>query len=161
MLLFVILSIVSVEAYHRNKIIADIVTSMTTALDPVSNDHRKQSVSPLKIMKYCGKKLTDCVLSSDCRRTLQCFQKCPSSDVNCTNNCFFQYSNVAFNTLAKCMIENKCLPQLSFSEHSCPYGGKIPNHKNGLIDQIFLDRENIGRYYVARGWNRGYDCVIL
>ena len=155
-----IASFLSVDAFQQ-KLSFELSREIRSALDPIIIDPSfdQQSVKPLKIIQFCGRVLAECILNSQCRNTLRCIKKCPVDQVDCTNNCFFQYSNPIFNHLAECMIKNECLPLISFSKHSCPFGGNISSRKNGLIDQIFLNKDNIGRYYVARGWNRGYDCV--
>jgi hypothetical protein len=58
-------------------------------------------------------------------------------------------------TLSLCLKDHDCLPDLSFSDTKCP---SYINGKNGLMKDIFL-KNNSGNYYVARGWNSGYDCA--
>lgn len=131
-------------------IVTNIVKSAPVLADRKSNND-------VKIIRYCGRNLADCILNFECAKTLLCFKNCPTDDVVCTNQCFFENSSPAFNALAECMIKNNCMPDISFSQTKCPFDGKIDG-KKGLIENIFL-KDNIGKYYVARGWNRGYDCA--
>lgn len=133
-------------------------TRISVALQPIFSK-KQENIKPFCVIQHCGGLLKNCVFDVACRQTLNCFKDCTASDVECNNNCFFTYSNPIFNDFTNCLITNKCLPGLQLSSESCPYNGNIENPRNGWANSILLGPKNLGKVYIARGWNPTYDCV--
>ena len=134
-------------------------SQISQALRPVFSTTSEEKIKPFCVIRHCSNLLKRCVFDSGCRDTLNCFKECTASDVECNNNCFFEHSNPIFNDFTDCLITNKCLPALQLSNGKCPYNGNIDNPKRGWSNSVLLGQKNVGKVYIARGWNPTYDCV--
>lgn len=70
--------------------------------------------------RHCSRFLLSCGKDAACRKSIACMKSCQTSDSICQSKCFFLYSNPIFNELTKCAVDNKCAPQLTWSNHTCP-----------------------------------------
>ena len=99
-------------------------------------------------------------MSSQCRQTTNCMRECdPKSGKyqQCTSNCFFLYSDEAFNALTGCMLKNKCIPDMTWSNETCPSVQKLKNSvrvKNIPVTAL----SDVKKMYVARGSDPIFDC---
>ncbi|KAI3653994.1 hypothetical protein MP228_000713 [Amoeboaphelidium protococcarum] len=111
----------------------------------------------------CGFKLAQCMLDGQCRVCSQCMKDCPADQgvdayQKCTSNCFFLYSNEQFNDFTGCMLSNKCIPEMTWSEQKCPSPQKLDRRDIRVNKFDWQLLAQTGVMYVARGSHEIYDC---
>ena len=115
--LFIAFSIVQGAIPFEPTVFADVSDYMSQ-----KSEKSNPPANVLCLVMHCLPKLVTCFANSECRKTTSCIKKCDPSDFECSNNCFFMYSNDPFNHLVQCGVKNHCLAKMSFSYvHSIPY----------------------------------------
>lgn len=140
--------------------IATVLIPATLAFWVQKNDQipfvaEKPTQNPICMALKCGTYLAKCLLSSECRRTLDCMKSCDPSDALCTSACFFDYSNDLFNEMVGCAVKNKCIARLTWSNLTCP---DMRKHSIEEVEFPVTKFGDIKEMFVARGSHPIYDC---
>ena len=80
-------------------------------------------------------------------------KECVDGDQLCQSDCFFKLSNEQFNRLTGCMTDNKCIPNLTWSNQTCP--AALPGRVKSFPVSLLAAKK---RMFVARGSHPIFDC---
>ena len=112
----------------------------------------------------CGAPYQTCLDYSRCARLTTCLKDCMShfdSDTSpmkwvthsCVNKCAYNYEDIYFVALARCLTDNKCV-HLPTYPSTCRYPNKTRQYQKYQLSDLK------GGWWVAKGYNRAYDCLV-
>lgn len=78
---------------------------------PILNNLRAKGFSTLNCMvRNCGPQILNCLLDPDCRKALQCLNKCSPIDQVCNYKCIASYESKYLQEFSLCVLQkNNCL----------------------------------------------------
>ncbi|XP_054805600.1 violaxanthin de-epoxidase, chloroplastic [Prosopis cineraria] len=78
---------------------------------PILKNLRSKGFSTLNCMvKNCGQEILNCLLDSNCRKALQCLNKCSPVDQVCNYRCIASYESPNLEAFSLCVLQkNNCL----------------------------------------------------
>ncbi|KAE8663659.1 tRNA(His) guanylyltransferase 2-like isoform X1 [Hibiscus syriacus] len=78
---------------------------------PVLKNLRSKGFSTLNCMvKNCGPQILDCLMDPNCRKALQCLNKCSPVDQVCNYRCIASYESPKLEAFSLCVLQkNNCL----------------------------------------------------
>ncbi|KAJ6413508.1 hypothetical protein OIU84_006329 [Salix udensis] len=78
---------------------------------PILKNLRSKGFSTLNCMvKNCGPQILNCLLDPDCRKALQCLNKCSPVDQVCNYRCIASYESPILEAFSLCVLQkNNCL----------------------------------------------------
>ncbi|KAG6773629.1 hypothetical protein POTOM_020921 [Populus tomentosa] len=78
---------------------------------PILKNLRSKGFSTLNCMvKNCGPQILNCLLDPDCRKALQCLNKCSPVDQVCNYRCIASYESPNLEAFSLCVLQkNNCL----------------------------------------------------
>ncbi|XVF58678.1 hypothetical protein PTKIN_Ptkin07bG0084900 [Pterospermum kingtungense] len=78
---------------------------------PILKNLRAKGFSTLNCMvKNCGPQILDCLMDPNCRKALQCLNKCSPVDQVCNYRCIASYESTKLEAFSMCVLQkNNCL----------------------------------------------------
>lgn len=132
---------------------------------PILNNLRAKGFSTLNCMvKNCGPQILNCLLDPDCRKALQCLNKCSPIDQVCNYQCIASYESKYLEEFSLCVLQkNNCL-QLDSKIPTKPYVPPMVNFRGERLCHETAEDLFVGwlgnlewSWRVVAGQNPAYD----
>ncbi|KAL1364806.1 hypothetical protein HN51_012958 [Arachis hypogaea] len=132
---------------------------------PVLKNLRAKGFSTLKCMlRNCGRQVLNCLLDPNCRKALQCLNRCSPVDQVCNYRCIASYESANLEAFSLCVLQkNNCL-ELEAEVPNKPYVPPMVKFRGQDINYEMAEDLFVGwlgnlqwSWRVVAGQNPAYD----
>ncbi|CAN8287730.1 unnamed protein product [Cochlearia groenlandica] len=132
---------------------------------PVLQNLRSKGFSTLSCMvKNCGPQILNCLLDPNCRKALQCLNKCSPVDQVCSYRCIASYESPHFEAFSLCVLQKHNCLELDAKIPDKPYVSPMTSFRGKELCHETAEDLFVGwlgdldwSWRVAAGQNPAYD----